>query len=162
IIDKDGGFTEATTIVVVNNVAPTATLDAPASVDEGAAFTVALGAAFDPSSVDTQAGFSYAFDCGDGNGYGDLSPAPSRSCSADDNGTRTLRAKIQDQNGGVSEYTQALVVNNVAPTATFSGGGPVPEGGTTKVTFTGAFDPSPVDTAAGLHYAVACDGGSLA
>ncbi len=42
IIDKDGGYTEHTTMVTVTNVAPTATISAPSSVNEGDTFTVSL------------------------------------------------------------------------------------------------------------------------
>src|SRR5207244_3474099 len=61
IMDKDGGFTDYTATVHVNDVAPTAVFSTPAAVDEGSAFTVALSNPFDPSSADTAAGFHYAF-----------------------------------------------------------------------------------------------------
>src|SRR2546429_6138419 len=58
---KDGGFTDYTAAIQVNNVPPTATLLAPATVNEGSTFSVALTNPLDPSSVDTAAGFHYAF-----------------------------------------------------------------------------------------------------
>src|SRR5207245_10118796 len=42
IIDKDGGFSEYTTDVSVQNVAPTATFNAPASVNEGSDISLSL------------------------------------------------------------------------------------------------------------------------
>ncbi|HEY0602641.1 MAG TPA: Ig-like domain-containing protein, partial [Herpetosiphonaceae bacterium] len=53
--------------VVVRNVAPTASFTTSSQVDEGSAISLALSNPRDPSSVDTAAGFSYAFDCDDGN-----------------------------------------------------------------------------------------------
>jgi hypothetical protein len=50
----------------------------------------------------------------------------------------------------------------VAPTATLANNGPVFEGTPASVSFSAASDPSSADTAAGLHYAFACDNGSLA
>src|SRR5439155_1449368 len=87
IIDKDGGFSEYQTTVTVNNVAPTATFNAPASVNEGQAIGLSLTSSFDPSSVDTAAGFQYAFDCGDGSGYGAFSGTSSTSCPTTDSGS---------------------------------------------------------------------------
>ena len=56
----------------------------------------------------------------------------------------------------------ALVVDNVAPTATIGSDGPVLTNTPATVSFTSPADPSTDDLAAGLHYAFACDGGSLA
>ncbi len=113
VIDKDDGFTEYTTEVAVNNVAPVATFTAPAVLNEGAVFTITLSSALDPSGADTTAGFRYAFDCG--TGYTDFGGMPSASCSAVDNPGQTVRGKIEDKDGGVNEYSAAVTVNNVAP-----------------------------------------------
>jgi hypothetical protein len=51
------------------------------------------------------------------------------------------------------EATFDVTVNNVAPTATLSNTGPINEGGSASVNFTGAFDPSIDDTTAGFDYA---------
>src|SRR5262249_40951960 len=61
IFDKDGGFSDSPVAVHVANVPPTATLSAPATVNEGSVFTVALTSPSDPSQADTAAGFRYAF-----------------------------------------------------------------------------------------------------
>ena len=45
------------------------------------------------------------------------------------------------------------VTINTAPTAVLSNSGPVNEGSTASVSFSGQFDPSAADTAAGFHYA---------
>jgi predicted extracellular nuclease len=99
----DAGLTdvdEAT--VAIENVAPTATLDAPATVFAGFPFTLSLSSAHDPSAADVAAGFSYAFDCG--NGYGAFGPSSSMSCPTNDVGSPSVGGKIQDKDGGVTEY----------------------------------------------------------
>ena len=52
----------------------------------------------------------YAFDCGDGSGFGAFGPSSSRSCPTDATGTRSVRAKIRDKDGGVSEYAASVEV----------------------------------------------------
>src|SRR5262249_1057919 len=53
-------------------------------------------------------------------------------------------------------------ISNVSPTATLGNNGPVNEGSSATISFTGAADPSTTDTAAGFHYAYSCTNGSLA
>ena len=113
-MDPLGLSAEDTATVTVNNVAPVATLDAPGSVAEGTPFTISLSGATDPSSTDTAAGFTYEFDCG--TGFGVPGPAASATCPAVDDGTLTVKGRIGDKDGSVTEYTQAVQVSNVAPT----------------------------------------------
>jgi hypothetical protein len=164
IIDKDGGATDYTTQLVVNNVAPTATLSGGGTVNEGASGSVSFSNQFDPSTADTAAGFHYAYDfnndgiwdVGDGTYAGSgtsASAAVPASFVNDGPGTFTIKARIIDKDGGATDYTTQLVVNNVAPTATLSNDGPVNEGSVAHVSFGGQSDPSPIDTAAGFHYA---------
>jgi PKD repeat protein len=161
IIDKDGGFTEYQTTATVNNVAPTATFNAPSSVTEGSPIALSLTSPFDPSSVDATAGFQYAFDCGDGSGYGAFGASNSTSCPTTDSGSRTVKGKIKDKDGGTTEYTASVTVNNANPTATLSNDGPINEGGSATISFSGQSDPSSGDTAAGFHYAYSCTNGDL-
>lgn len=99
IIDKDGGSTEYTTAVTITNVAPTAAnFNAPASVNEGSNINLSLTSPNDPSTADTTAGFTYAFDCGSGT-YGSFGPSSTATCSTNDSGSRTVRAKIKDKDG---------------------------------------------------------------
>ncbi|HET7667611.1 MAG TPA: hypothetical protein VFK56_16400, partial [Mycobacterium sp.] len=70
--------------------------------------------ASDASSADTAFGFTYAFDCG--SGYGTFGASSTASCPTTDNGARAVKGKIQDKDGGVSEYTANVTINNVAPT----------------------------------------------
>src|SRR5205807_3382556 len=87
IRDKDGGISTYTADVTVNNVAPSATFNAPSTANEGDSFGLSLSNPSDPSSADTSAGFTYAFDCG--SGYGSFSTANSTTCPTTDNGTRS-------------------------------------------------------------------------
>jgi uncharacterized protein len=102
--------TIATATVTINNVPPTATFNAPTSVFAGFAFTLSFSGASDPSAADTTAGFTYAFDCGDGTGYTSFAAAASTTCSTSDTGTRNVKGKIRDKDGGVSEYSASVQV----------------------------------------------------
>ena len=88
IFDKDDGYSTYSTTVVVNNVAPTATLVNTGPVNEGSPVGVRLTNPFDPSSADTGAGFHYAFSCTDGDlsgaTYAGSSALPGTSCTFDD------------------------------------------------------------------------------
>jgi PKD repeat protein len=126
IADDDGGSDTQSFFVTVNNVAPTATLSNNGPVNEGASATVTFGGQFDPSTDDTAAGFHYAydvdnngtFDVGDGS-YAGSGPNDSQIISAalfaDGPGTRTVKARIIDQDGGFTDYTTDVTINNVAP-----------------------------------------------
>ena len=157
--DKDGGTTEYTSTVTITNVAPTATFSNDGPVDEGSSFHLSLTNPSDPSSADTTAGFTYAFDCGDGSGYGAFSAAHTATCPTSDDGTRNVKASIRDKDGGTTEYTGTVTVSNVAPTATFSNDGPVDEGSSFHLSLTNPSDPSSADTTAGFTYAFDCGSG---
>jgi hypothetical protein len=114
IQDKDGGVGERTETVTIENVAPTATFDAPVSVDDGSNFALSLADPQDPSPVDRQS-LRYAFDCG--SGYGTASGTNTTSCSSV-GGTRTVKGKVIDKDGGETEYAREVTVNNIAPRVT--------------------------------------------
>jgi hypothetical protein len=107
-VAADGTTVVSHATVTVRNVAPSATFDAPASVTATSPIALSLTAASDPSAADVAAGFQYAFDCG--SGYGAFGSSPSVSCPTDDIGTRTVHGKIQDKDGGVTEYTATVQV----------------------------------------------------
>jgi hypothetical protein len=144
---SDGKFTASdTATVTVNNVAPTASLNSPDSVDEGSAISLSLINPSDPSSADTTAGLSYAFDCG--TGYSEYSSERTASCPTIDNGDLTVKAKIKDKDGGENEYTASVTINNVAPTVTITG----PAAGSvyavdTTITFEGTYGTADIHTA---------------
>lgn len=111
---SDGVLTDTTTSsITVTNVRPTATLVAPTEVDEGSQIVASLADPSDPSPLDTDAGFEYAFDFG--NGYGAFTSMNTASYTPTDEGTVTVKAKIRDKDGGVSENTIAVVVTNSDP-----------------------------------------------
>jgi hypothetical protein len=108
---SDGELSDvATTTVSVTNVAPTATFNAPSTATAGGSFAIGLSNPHDPAPADT---FEYAFDCGDGSGYGAFGADASRSCNAGNPGTHTVRGKIRDDDGGVNEYTANVQVGGV-------------------------------------------------
>jgi hypothetical protein len=113
VTDSYGESNTATADITVNNVAPTASLDHNGPVNEGSDIVLSLSSPYDPSSVDTAAGFEYAFDCS--TGYSAYGGASTANCATNDNGTRTVKGKIKDKDGGETEYTASVTVNNVVP-----------------------------------------------
>lgn len=107
--------TTDTAQVTVLNVAPTATFNASSPINEGGSISLSLTSPSDPSGADVTAGFTYAFDCG--SGYASFGSSSSAFCPTNDNGTPTVKGKIMDKDGGVTEYTSVATINNVAPTA---------------------------------------------
>jgi PKD repeat protein len=159
--DGKGGTNSVTVGVTVTNVAPTGVFANTAPVDEGSSFGLSLSAITDPGASDVAVGFTFAFDCGGGAGYGAYGASASIACPTADNATRTVRGKVRDKDGGETEYTGTAVVNNVAPSL-----GPlsVPstplalQQGGTPVTISASFtDPGTLDTHTGT---LACDGGT--
>jgi PKD repeat protein len=114
VTDLQGGEGIKTFDVTVNNVAPTATFNSP-DVDEGSDILLSLTSPYDPSSVDTSAGFTYNFDCG--SGYIGWSSTSTASCPTTDKGTRSVGGKIQDKDGAITTYSDSVTINDVLPTA---------------------------------------------
>jgi hypothetical protein len=115
----------------------------PTTTNEGSTFTLALQNASDPSQADAAAGFKLEYDCGNGGGY-----QTSATCTAIDNPSQAVKARITDKDGGATEYSGTVPVANVAPSVTITG----PASGTLvqinqPITFTGTFtDPGTNDT----------------
>jgi hypothetical protein len=115
--DHEACTVEATTIVI-RNIAPTTTLAAPTTVEEGSSFSVSLEDPVDPAAADA-AGLHYAIHC-DGSplptAYADAGASPTRVCSYDDGPSdEIIRARIYDKDGGSTEYTATVHVRNVPP-----------------------------------------------
>jgi VCBS repeat-containing protein len=160
---SDSGFPslsdeEIITITVVN-VAPTATFGNTGSVNEGSTFTLSLTESFDPSSVDIDAGLEFAFDCGDGAGFGAYGPLPNLDCPTTDEGSRAVWARIRDKDGGVNEYSATVEVAGVAPAALFIAPPAVNEGSGFGLSLSDSADPSSADLAAGFEFAFDCGAG---
>jgi DNA/RNA endonuclease G (NUC1) len=113
VIDLGGMFTEYTATVSVSNVAPTAIFGAPSDANQGVSFALSLMNVLDPSTADVAAGFTYAFDCGEGSGFGSATSAPSTSCMPTQLGTRVVRGRVMDKDGGVRSYTANVTVRRL-------------------------------------------------
>ncbi|HLF26119.1 MAG TPA: PKD domain-containing protein [Anaerolineae bacterium] len=160
IRDQDNGSTTYTVTFTINNVAPSATLSTSGSVGEGGALNATLTNPFDPGNLDLAAGFTYAFDCGDGGGFGSFGAITNTVCVALDNPSQTIQSRIQDKDGAITTYTSTVTVNNLPPAATFNAPpGALDEGDPIGLSFTGASDPGPTDDAAGFTYAFDCGDG---
>src|SRR4029077_14070510 len=70
-------------------------------------------------------------------------------------GSYPIRVTVADQDGASVVAGTSLEVDNVAPIATLSNNGPIDEGASVAVSFTGTSDPLPIDTAAGIRYSFA-------
>lgn len=115
IEDTHATVGSAAVTVSVANVAPSGTLTAPASAGKGTTFNISL-AGTDVSAADTTA-LTYDFDCGSGYS-GTFSATSSTTCTAPSSGTSvTVKGKVSDGDGGVTERTAAVTVTNTAPTA---------------------------------------------
>jgi YVTN family beta-propeller protein len=157
VTDAGGLTSTATSTAVIGNLPPAATFVAPATGLENTKVIVALTEVSDPGSADV---VQYAFDCGDGKGYGALTATNNRPCVPADNGALAVKGKVQDDDGGWTEYMGSIVVANVAPTATFTYPTKrVPEGSSFSMALT-----KPVDAAAdlpSLSYTMYCPSAPL-
>jgi hypothetical protein len=108
-VTDDGGLNGvASANVDVTNVAPSASFNAPPSVVAGTPFVLSLSGSSDPSVTDTAAGFTYAFDCG--NGLAAFASSNSQTCTTVAAGTLNVAAKIRDKDGGTRAYTATVAV----------------------------------------------------
>jgi parallel beta-helix repeat protein len=112
--------------VTVDNVAPTATFGNLGSADEGSGGFVIFSGPSDASAADESAGFRYSYDFNNdgvfeiGNGtyaFGTTSNSATVPAAflADGPGTRTIRGRISDRDGGFTDYLTTITINNVAP-----------------------------------------------
>ncbi|HOG45479.1 MAG TPA: PKD domain-containing protein [Anaerolineae bacterium] len=147
------------TSITVNNVAPTVAITgAPGSSPEGTAIT--LHSSVTDPGADT---LSYAWSViKDGVAYGTAGSVATLNFTPDDNASCVVTLSVSDGDGGEGSASTTIDVTNVAPAATLGNNGPVDEGSAATISFSGATDPSTPDTTAGLRYAYACNGASLA
>jgi Tol biopolymer transport system component/PKD repeat protein len=166
LTDSAGSMSATGFKVNVGNLAPSAQLTATSAAIEGRPTPVALVNPRDPSGADALAGFHHAFACNGASlaaaNYANSAAGASVGCVYDDNGSYTVRARIIDKDDGFTEYSAVVTVINAAPSATLTATGAVNEGGSASVVFSNAQDGSGIDIQAGLRYAFACNGASLA
>jgi hypothetical protein len=74
----------------------------------GQSFTLALSDA--EVEVPGSHTFNYAFDCGDGGGYGSFGPSSTGACPTSAIGTRNVRGTVRDEDGDQTEYTGSVTV----------------------------------------------------
>src|SRR5205823_1973151 len=147
---KDNGATAYTTDVVVNNVAPTATLSNDGPVNEGSPATASFSNKLDPSTADTTAGFRYQYHC-DGSAFGSApdnataDTSDSHQCTFNDNGTYTVRARIIDKDNGARSDANTSELHTLASTASLPNDDPVNEGSPATASFSNKLDPSTAD-----------------
>lgn len=109
--DDDGGFIEGATTVIVNNVPPVGSIDAPQFVVEGSAFNItvqATDAGMDPLT------YSWDFD-GDGNFELPDSGLSQVQHTFLEQGDFTIRCVVSDGDGGTLELTSPIRVRNELP-----------------------------------------------
>lgn len=139
--DKDAEGTVSFALVV-ENVAPTVSAGADATLDEGDTFARA-GSFTDPGAD----GWTATVDYGDGSGVQPLALSGKTfhlSHLYVDNGSYTVTVRVTDDDGGVGTDAVSLTVNNVAPTVDAGADATVTSGET--YAFSGSFsDPGVID-----------------
>ncbi len=157
----------ATFAVHVNNVAPSVTAAAGQSSNEGENHSFALGSFSDPGP---DGPWSVDVDWGDGSTHASFSKSGPGSLGTQDHiyadgpNDYTVTVKVTEAGSGTppsGQATFAVDVNNVAPSGTLGNNGPISEGGSATISFSGISDPSGADNST-LHYAFSCTGDSLA
>ena len=127
--DNGQTWTASTTLDVMNSD-PTAMLvhDAPVNgVDEGSLtgdVTMQFTGATDPASGDILAGFTYRFDFDNDGVFDEVNmtgTAPVPASLLGDQGLVTVRGRIEDHDGGFTDYLTSFHVNEVFPTFTLAG-----------------------------------------
>jgi len=128
-VHVDDGFghelTSPAVTLTVTNVDPTATFQVPATTTEGGSFVIGFSNPFDPVGADVAAGFLYSYDLNNDGDFADPNdllnvPQASYTVSFAQNGNYTVRGRIQDKDGGYTDYTGSILITNAAPTATFA------------------------------------------
>ncbi len=115
IFDKDDGYTTYTSTVTVNNVAPSIAISGNASVDEGSAYSLTLGAVTDPGA-DTVT--SYVVHWGDGGSDTYSGTGVKTHTYADGPNSYNVTVDLTDEDGTFTDVANSLVVqvNDVKPT----------------------------------------------
>ena len=104
----------ASTTIYVNNIAPSATFNAPEQTNSYSSFNLSLTNPSDPSPNDHSAGYQYRFDCGGGEGFTSWTSTNSYECSpAGVISSMAVKGEIKDKDEGVRTYTsQVILIGN--------------------------------------------------
>lgn len=116
VIDDGGLSASHQTEVAVLNVAPTASFtNITGTIIEGQSATLLFSNQVDPGIADTAVGFSYSYDCtNDGPFEQGGSSAISFACNYPDSGVFAARGRIEDKDGGFTDYTAVITVRTPA------------------------------------------------
>ena len=136
------------------NVPPVPSAGGPYTANEGSALTL-HGSAADTAGET----LTYAWDLGGGATATGASPTITLG---DGPAVQAVKLTVCDDHGACASDATTISILNVPPTATLTAPASAAEGTTAAVSITGATDASAADVAAGLHYAIVCDGSSLA
>jgi PKD repeat protein len=126
VTDSSGATADYTTTISILNVPPSVQLSAPSTGAAGVALNFAATVT-DPSPVDTAAGFTYAWNFGDGSTS--TQAAPSHAYAAA--GTYTVKLTATDKDGGATTASATVTVSPAAPvgpTAAFDWADPSTQG----------------------------------
>ncbi len=115
IKDSTGAYTDYTTTITINNVAPSVTLASTMSGTVGTALVLAATVT-DPSTADTTAGFTYLWNFGDGSATSTLAH-PSHTFATP--GTYTVSLTVQDKDNGATTKTSQVTITQPAPVGDF-------------------------------------------
>ena len=127
-------------------VLPTATFGFPGSVLAGSAITLSLtDARVTGGPADLT--FTYAFDCGDGSGFGVASENNTATCPTTGGGTRAVQGKVIDPANDFTSYTGTVEISQAAQAIIFTSTPPNPAvvGSTYAPTATGGASGNPVN-----------------
>jgi hypothetical protein len=129
----------------IRHILHTATFTFPSSVPAGRAIQLSLSGAQVPGHPEAT-NFTYAFDCGEGAGYGAFGSSNTASCLTSVPGGRGVGGKVKDQDGDAQEYRGDVTITKAAQTIQFTSTPPNPAyvGGSYLVAATGGGSGNPV------------------
>jgi hypothetical protein len=152
VTGNPGARTASATLYV--NVPPVPSAGGPYTANEGSTLTL-HGSAADTADET----LTYAWDLGGGATATGASPTIT---VGDGPAVQPVKLTVCADHGACASDATAITILNVPPTATLTAPASAAEGSSATVSITGATDASAADVAAGLHYAIVCDGSSLA
>ncbi|MHB1186316.1 PKD domain-containing protein, partial [Thiobacillus sp.] len=139
LTDEVGETASDSFLVTVNNVAPLIAIAGAASVNEGATYTLTLGAVTDPG---TDTVTSYVVNWGDGTQSTYAAAGDVTHAYADGASTPTITVDLVDEDGiHTAAGSKSITVDNMAPTIALAGANSVDEGTPYTLTLGAVTDP---------------------